>query len=941
MRDPKNELSVLRKRVSDIALRDGLEVEALKASAQPPMPESFGGLESSMISVSEEAQLEAVIRWTRPVFRIMNDEVSQKFSVGADGEVDPALLDAVNENPALRDAIPAIGRIEVLNNGDFEWAGTGWIIDFEGEADIIVTNAHVADVFARQSGGEWIFKAGFPDSTKPQAAIIDFREEWGRSAPREFAITDVIWIAPGRRPDVAFLRAVETSNGDRLAPPISLATETNEHALVATIGYPANDSRRYDSERFEKLFGSDFGIKRLAPGKFTGNGQWGMEHDCSTLPGNSGSVLFDLNSGKAAGLHYSGAMFRSNYAVPANEIRRIIKDRPWQRATEAQPPIRTVQRSQIPSLPSSNGIDITYSPDGGVTIGVPDGVTVRLECRAPTASTQVDGPETVEAAAGSVRECVAPMIDTGQILGVDADYLFEDGVLTDEMGVIVRVRPGESLDPAAYGLRLTEGRFPIVVEIGDPSEIAEALFGLEIERMDARRAAYSRNLEDPDFALTPITKSMKATFSVSPDYGWPLLQAFLDETEFEQLTIGMYHVTAPHIVDTLETIAARKRPRSRITLTLDRARGNLENDPDDTSGRTKENDIPERDTLASLAETMADKFLWAKASTGSGGLFSTNYHIKAAVWSDRLRGRRIEDKRVWVSSGNWQTTNQPRINTPIEDLTWSDVKSYNREWHAVIEDAEIAGMFRRHLTQDYHDNLEASRSESVVSADEPMVMVQDEPEEERRPTDFRVFAPLTVEEEMTVLPLLTPDNYPKIVLELIENAKDRILIENQSFDIWKHVDRMPEHFRAILDALIEKQKSGLDVRIIFRSGFGSERRRLRRMKAYGFDVSPDTVRYFNHCHTKGFVIDDDVTVLGSQNLTARGTGPNRDASLLVRNTAVNAYFAELFEYDWSNLSRGRSAPLESAFQVRSFSGDAKAAPSGYRTMTLSEYLGES
>ena len=40
-------------------------------------------------------------------------------------------------------------------------------------------------------------------------------------------------------------------------------------------------------------------------------------HDCSTLGGNSGSVVLDLATGQAVGLHFAGRFLEANYAVPA------------------------------------------------------------------------------------------------------------------------------------------------------------------------------------------------------------------------------------------------------------------------------------------------------------------------------------------------------------------------------------------------------------------------------------------------------------------------------------------------------------------------------------------------------------------------------------------------------------------------------------------------
>jgi endonuclease G len=86
---------------------------------------------------------------------------------------------------------------------------------------------------------------------------------------------------------------------------------------VAVIGYPAEDGRRNEPLLMRQIFGDVFGVKRLAPGQVMDTaGEW-LTHDCSTLGGNSGSVVLDLGTGRAVGLHVGGRFGVANYAVPA------------------------------------------------------------------------------------------------------------------------------------------------------------------------------------------------------------------------------------------------------------------------------------------------------------------------------------------------------------------------------------------------------------------------------------------------------------------------------------------------------------------------------------------------------------------------------------------------------------------------------------------------
>lgn len=72
-------------------------------------------------------------------------------------------------------------------------------------------------------------------------------------------------------------------------------------------------------ERFKRIFDGVYNCKRLAEGRDV------VHHDATTLGGNSGSAVIDLDSGKAVALHFGGAAGRSNVAVHAAAVARIVR----------------------------------------------------------------------------------------------------------------------------------------------------------------------------------------------------------------------------------------------------------------------------------------------------------------------------------------------------------------------------------------------------------------------------------------------------------------------------------------------------------------------------------------------------------------------------------------------------------------------------------------
>jgi V8-like Glu-specific endopeptidase len=79
-----------------------------------------------------------------------------------------------------------------------------------------------------------------------------------------------------------------------------------------------------------RIFANIYEKKRLQPGNLTNSFESVGEfaHDCSTLGGNSGSCVLDLDTGLVIGLHYSGSYMHSNYAVSLWKLKEdaILKE---------------------------------------------------------------------------------------------------------------------------------------------------------------------------------------------------------------------------------------------------------------------------------------------------------------------------------------------------------------------------------------------------------------------------------------------------------------------------------------------------------------------------------------------------------------------------------------------------------------------------------------
>jgi endonuclease G len=287
------------------------------------------------LRLSAQIQLETIVlRVGRPVFAIVEDR-ARLDARDSESEVWRQRLEASSDRLAA--AARAVGRVNVSGHPLMQWVGTGWLV-----ADrTIVTNRHVAREFGRRSGDRFTFTS---ISGSPVRSSIDFLQEVDRDDTREFQVMEILHIEDDEGPDVALLRVETTSGGPALANPIPLApTPVPAGRQIVVMGYPARDSRIPDSALMQAIFGDVYDRKRLAPGQVLSADAALVTHDCSTLGGNSGSVVLDLESGQAVALHFAGRFLKANSAVPAALVadRVAALTRQGSVTTPARPPAPT------------------------------------------------------------------------------------------------------------------------------------------------------------------------------------------------------------------------------------------------------------------------------------------------------------------------------------------------------------------------------------------------------------------------------------------------------------------------------------------------------------------------------------------------------------------------------------------------------------------------
>jgi endonuclease G len=300
-----------------------------------------------------------VLRTGRPVLAIVHDAPRLDFADAASEVWRSRLTTAAGR---IRQAARAVGRVNVAGHSQLGWVGTGWLV----APGTVVTNRHVAREFGRSSGGRFVFLQG--PAGGEMAVSLDFLREVERDDRLEARILEIVHIEEDDGPDLAVLR-IETSDSFEPPPPIQLAAAgASVEQQIAVIGYPARDSRVPDQPLMQSIFGEVYDTKRIAPGQVTGVQPGVLLHDCSTLGGNSGSVLLDLATGDAVGLHFAGRFLEANYAVPAAVVAERLEAVRRRAAAGTRPPPHS---GVVGSPPAGTGPAVPVPPSSPGAGGAP------------------------------------------------------------------------------------------------------------------------------------------------------------------------------------------------------------------------------------------------------------------------------------------------------------------------------------------------------------------------------------------------------------------------------------------------------------------------------------------------------------------------------------------------------------------------------------------
>ena len=155
-----------------------------------------------------------------------------------------------------------------------------------------------------------------------------------------------------------------------------------------------------------------------------------------------------------------------------------------------------------------------------------------------------------------------------------------------------------------------------------------------------------------------------------------------------------------------------------------------------------------------------------------------------------------DSNTLWLSSGNLNNSNQPEMD-PIGSPKPTDqatAKKSDRDWHVIVESPDLARIFEAYLDADLAQaTLHAATA--PVAANKKLAAKKQKPVPKMAGVaaavsgDFTFVAPKTIQEQVTITPLLTPDigDYQGAMLALINSVRPSCMSNCSTF-----IHRLPQ-----------------------------------------------------------------------------------------------------------------------------------------------------
>jgi cardiolipin synthase len=371
----------------------------------------------------------------------------------------------------------------------------------------------------------------------------------------------------------------------------------------------------------------------------------------------------------------------------------------------------------------------------------------------------------------------------------------------------------------------------------------------------------------PKIQITSSTTVTSLQAGVSPDCSYRLVKAAVDAAQHD-LCFYIYNISAPYLLDLLRS-AKERGVRVRVMYDV------------------HDSGADERQALANLGVEIRT------APSTDGRKVFTVCHQKFAV---------IDDAILLIGSANWAKSSIPKVTLPGKFL------KANREWIIRIDNGPLARWFKHLFEADWRIPILAIPfALAKVPPSEPGLFPETLAALPPRVFDIQSF---DLAQPVKVTPILSPNNYYRIVRRLIMDAQASVDVEQQ------YILEGGPKTQGLLKALWQRKADGIRIRIIVSPAFrkaGKKDNWEKTMDSLDKYSLLDCLRgmnldYFGHLHNKGVLVDRHKVLVSSTNWSENSITRAREAGVLIESPEVAEYYARVFDLDWGLSWRTADVP---------------------------------
>ncbi len=404
------------------------------------------------------------------------------------------------------------------------------------------------------------------------------------------------------------------------------------------------------------------------------------------------------------------------------------------------------------------------------------------------------------------------------------------------------------------------------------------------------RGAFVPEIVGRQCALSPVKILKVAPFVIkgkfiayaSPESTFAVTKSLLDSAT-KSILIGIYDFTAGYMKELLFKAMQRG---VKVSLMLDL---------DNRSGETPLFD----DLVRHGCEGVP-----APSCASQHAHFFASSHEKVIV---------IDDTWTLVQSGNYSVASIP-LNEQ-DGGNRNDFSFGNRDMGVAVKSKQLAKFFTKVLRADMKLELDATGLQALADgmADLAAVEAFGAKPTEPAPTLFasKGFDP---KKSVRVTPILSPDNYTKVVPDFLKSATRSIDIEQQYIRTGQPlIEKLLASIRKAMD-----EHPHLKVRIVLaRPADDKGVKEIKELSKFGLKAGTHirllSPKHFVHCHNKLIIVDKTSVLVSSQNWSDFAVSKNREAGLLMEYPEIAKYYANIFQVDWDTGLKAISLSMPEVF----------------------------